>query len=52
MQVGDGGIDPVHAAYHFIDSAEAEFGHVLAYLLGKEEEEVDDVLGLAGEAGA
>jgi hypothetical protein len=46
------GVDLVHAAHHFVDGAEAELGHVLAHLLGDEEEEVDDVLGLAGEAGA
>src|SRR6185437_9512079 len=28
------------------------FGHVLAHLFGDEEEEIDDVLGLAGEAGS
>ena len=50
MNIGNGGIDFVDAANHFVDGAEAELGHVLAHLLGDEEEEVDDVLGLAGEA--
>jgi len=50
VNIGNGGIDFVDAANHFVDGAEAELGHVLAHLLGDEEEEVDDVLGLAGEA--
>ena len=49
MDIGDGGIQPFYAANHFIDSAEAQLGHLLAYLLGDEEEEVDDVFGLALE---
>ena len=52
MRIGNGGIDLVHAAHHFIDGAEAEFGHVLANLLGEKEEEVDHVLRLALEARA
>ena len=43
-------VDLFHAADHLVDGAEAELGHVLAHLLGDEEEEVDDVLGRAGEA--
>ena len=50
MRVVDMGLDFFNAADHFVDGAEAEFGHVLAHLLGDEEEEVDDVLGRAGEA--
>ena len=46
------GIDPVDAAHHLVDGAEAQLGHVLPHLLGDEEEEVDDVLGLALEARA
>ncbi len=52
VNIGHGGIDFVHAAHHFIHGAEAKFGHVLAHLLGDEEEEVDDVLGLAFKARA
>ena len=48
--IGDGGIDLVDAADHLVDLAEAKLGHVLADLFGDEEEEVDDVFGLAGEA--
>ena len=47
-----GSIELVHAADHFIHVAEAELCHVLANLFGEKEEEVDDMLGLAGEAGA
>jgi hypothetical protein len=50
--VGYGGVDFFNAADHLVHGAEAELGHVLAHLLGDKEEEVDDVLGLAGEAGA
>ena len=46
------GIDFFDVADHFVDGAEAELGHVLAHLLGDEEEEVDDVLGRAGESRA
>ena len=52
MHIGNVGIDPVHAAHHLIDGAEAELGHVLANLFGDEEEEVDHMLGLALEARA
>ena len=45
-------VDLFDAADHLVDGAEAELGHVLAHLLGDEEEEVDDVLGRAGEARA
>src|ERR1022692_1306121 len=50
MSIGDGGVEALDAANHFIDGAEAEFGHVLANLVGEEEEEVDYVLRLAGKA--
>ena len=43
------GLDFLDTADHLIDGAEAELGHVLAHLLGNEEEEVDDVLWRAGE---
>ena len=46
------GVDLFDAADHLIHGAEAELGHVLAHLLGDEEEEVDDVLGRACEARA
>ena len=46
VRIGDRGVDLVDAAHHLVDGAEAELGHVLAHLLGDEEEEVDDVLGL------
>ncbi len=52
MGIGERGFDLVDAANHLVHGAEAEFCHVLADLLGDEEEEIDDVLGLAGEAGA
>src|SRR5665213_3315343 len=50
VRIGDSSIDLVDATNHFIDSAEAEFCHVLTHLLGNKEEEVDHVLGLACEA--
>ena len=50
MCVVDVRLDFFDAADHLIDRAEAEFRHMLAHLLGDEEEEVDDVLGRAGEA--
>ena len=43
-------VDLFHVADHFVDATEAKLGHVLAHLLGDEEEEVDDVLRCAGEA--
>ncbi len=52
VSVVDVHVDLLDAADHLIDGAEAELGHVLAHLLGDEEEEVDDVLGRAGEARA
>ncbi len=52
MRIGEGDVDFFDAADHLVDGAEAELGHVLAHLLGDEEEEVDDVLGRAGEARA
>ena len=45
-------IEHIDAADHFVEGAEAELGHVLADLLGDEEKEIDDVLGLALELGA
>jgi len=50
MLVGHSWIDLVDAADHLIDGTEAELSHVLPHLLGEEEEEIDDVLGLAGKA--
>ncbi len=52
VRVVDVHVDLLDAADHLVDGAEAELGHVLAHLLGDEEEEVDDVLGRAGEARA
>ena len=43
---------PVHAAHHFIQGAEAQPRHSLAQLFGHEGHEVDDIFGLAGEARA
>lgn len=37
---------------HLVDGAESELGHVRPELFGDVVEEVDDVLGLAGELGA
>src|SRR5690606_37577762 len=45
-------VDAVDATDHLLDGAEAHLGHDLAQFLGDEEEVVDDVLGLAGEARA
>ena len=42
-------VEHVHAADHVVERAEAELGHDLADFFGEEEEEVDDVFGLAGE---
>ena len=51
LPVGDRGsrVEPVHLADHLVDRAEAEFRHQLAEFFGEHEEEVDDVLRLAGE---
>jgi hypothetical protein len=46
------GIEPVDPADHFRDGAEAHLGHDRAQFFGHEEEVVDDVLRLAGEARA
>ncbi len=43
-------VEPIGAAGHFAELAEAERRHDLAQLLGHEEEVVDHMLGLAGEA--
>ena len=43
-------VEHLHLADHLVEGAIAHRGHQLAHLLGDEEEEVDDVLGLAGEA--
>ena len=43
-------VEHLHLADHLVKRAEAERGHDLAHLFGDEEEVVDDVLGLAGEA--
>ena len=45
-------VEHLRLADHLGEGAEAERGHVLAHLLGDEEEVVDDVLGLALELGA
>ncbi len=46
------GIELIHATDHFVHGSEAEFRHVLPHLFGDKEEEVNDVLGRAGEARA
>src|ERR1039457_2317494 len=51
VRVCNCGVDLVHAADHFVDSAEAKLSHMLSHLFGEEEEEVDHMLWLAGEAG-
>ena len=43
-------VEPVDPADHLVEAAEAELRHQLAHFLGDEEEIIDDVLGLAGEA--
>src|SRR5262249_27490746 len=43
-------VEHLHLADHLGEGAEAHRGHDLAHLFGHEEEEVDDVLGLANEA--
>ena len=43
-------VEHLHLADHLVEGAIAQRGHQLAHFLGDEEEEVDDVLGLAGEA--
>ena len=45
-------IEDLGLADHLGEGAEAERGHVFAHLLGDEEEEIDDVLGLALESRA
>ncbi len=45
-------LEHIDAADHLIEGAEAELRHVAAHLFGDEEEEIDDVLGRAGESGA
>ena len=52
MRVVDVHVDFFYAADHVVDGLEAKLGHVLAHLLRDKEEEVDDVLGRAGEARA
>ena len=54
LPVGDGLglVEHLHLADHLVERAVAERGHQLAHFLGDEEEVVDDVLGLAGEARA
>src|SRR5438270_1804390 len=42
-------VKPVHATNHLVDRPETELRHVLPYLLGDEEKEIDDVLGLSFE---
>ncbi len=43
------GVQQVHAADHVLDPAEPELGHNAAQVFRQEREEVDDVLGFAGE---
>ena len=43
-------VEHLHLPDHLVEGAEAHRRHQLAHLFGDEEEEVDDVLGLAGEA--
>ena len=43
------GVEAFHMADHFIDRAEAEFGHDFAQLHRDEGHEIDHMLGLAGE---
>ena len=43
-------VEHLHLPDHFIEAAVAQRGHDFPHFLGDEEEEVDDVLGLAGEA--
>ena len=50
MRYGFGHIELVYPANHLIDGLEAQLRHDLAQLFGYEEEIVDHVLGLAGEA--
>ena len=50
--IARGRVEPVDPADHLAKAAEAEPRHQLAHFLGDEEEIVDDVLGLPGEAGA
>ena len=52
MRIVDVHVDLLDAAHHLVDGLEAQLGHVLAHLLGDEEEVVDDVLGRAAEARA
>ena len=52
MVDGAAHVEPVDPADHLVDRAEAQLRHDLAQLFGDEEEVVDDVLGLAGEARA
>ena len=52
MVGGLAGFEPVHAADHLGNGAEAELGHQLANFLRDEGHEVDHVLGLAGEEAA
>ena len=42
-------VEHLHLADHLVEGAVAHRRHELAHLFGDEEEEVDDVLGLAGE---
>ena len=43
-------VEHLHLPDHLVERAVAELGHVFAHFLGDEEEEVDDMLGLADEA--
>src|SRR5690348_6974587 len=39
-------VEPVYAADHLVHGAESQASHVLPNLLGEEEKEINDVLGL------
>src|SRR5439155_21194424 len=43
-------LQAIDAANHLVERAEAELGHDLPSLLGDQEEEIDHMLGLSGEA--
>src|SRR6185437_6563186 len=49
---GTAHVELVDLTDHVLEFAEAELRHQLAHFLGDEEEEIDDVLRLAGELGA
>jgi hypothetical protein len=42
-------VQHLHPPHHFVYRTEAHLRHVLPYLLGNKEEEIDDMLGLSHE---